>query len=988
MSAPVVFAQSTETPGDSETVETVVVTGTRASLASAIDRKRRAGTVSDSIVAEDVGQFPDKNVGEALSRITGVQLSRDFGEGVAVSIRGVEPDLNRVEINGLSVLGTNGEGSRGADFRELQAELIQSIDVFKGFTADMTEGGVGGTVSIKTRKPLDFKKPTYSATFSGQKLSLDDEWTPRISLFGTRKFLDNRLGVLFNATFDHVNTRQDYTGNTEWARLADFDQSPEKTVDYYNTAYGADVSRQIADVDTWGGCSSLTSSNTSIISTATMRSQCLTQWWDYTPRTARYRVWDREDKRLSAELTLQYRINDQWSVWGSYNKNQRSQRLNDRNYGTAFTAVNRLKTGSIVSGDPASVPAGIVVDDNHNVIAYTVSTRLAGVTVGGNDAFSTSSRDFQLDIDSDYVSGGFNYRGDRLAIEFTGAHAESTYYDSTNGVTLTADSPGLKVSLDPSTGVPSFTFAPGYETSNLSAYNSLAVQYRPRENDITEDQFKLDIDYDLDLPFFTKFETGAQYRKSGSLLYRDSGYIVSTGPDLIAGTADDIRTISARIDRTYDLTTNAALLASLAGAVTDLPSSFFDGYNDVSGQASNWLVPDTAAILKLVGTEGFNHNNLRQALGTDGKVYPQIPVHDIEEEVKAAYAKLNFETGLFGLELDGNFGVRVVSTSVLAAGLLQRNERRSTPTVDNPAATTNYQISNSIVSIDESYTDVLPSFNLSTWLIPNELTVRVGWAKVMARPKMTDLVPSAVCTFDATGGAIADDDFVDICSAGNPGLKPYRADQFDLSGEWYPNRDTQFSVGLFHKDIKTYILNRTLVRNVDYFNDGNVIDVTMPINGQGAKIKGVEVAFKTAFTFLPGVFNGFGIDTNYTWSEAENGGLYSELDGSELPFPGLSEHSYNVSLWYDKGPINARLAYNGRTEYLVTAADRSGKPVYRDGSEYLDGKITWKASNGVSLFVEGKNLTGTAERATSGDIRLNELSWPGKRVFVGVTYKR
>ncbi len=987
-SAAAVFAQEAKADAkpEDQAITTVIVTGVRASNASAIDRKKKAGTVSDSIVAEDIGQFPDKNVGEALSRITGVQLSRDFGEGLQVSIRGVEPDLNRVEINGLSVLGTFGDGARGADFRELQSELIQSIDVFKGFTADMTEGGIGGTVSIKTRKPLDFKKPTYAVTFSGQSLSLDKQWTPRISVFATRKFLDGRLGVLFNATYDDVKTRQDYTGNTQWTRLADFDQSPNKTVDYYNATYGADISKQIAAVSTWAGCSTLNSTS-SAISTATMRSQCLTQWWDYSPRTARYRVWTREDKRLSAELNLQYRINDQIDIWGSYNKNQRHERLNDRNYGTAFTAVNRLKTGSITSGDASSVPAGIVVDANHNVIGYTVSTRLSGVTVGGNDAFSTSSRDFELDIDSQYVSGGFNYHGDRLKVEVTGSHAESTYFDSTNGVTLTMDAPGLKVTLDPSTGAPSFTFPAGYDPSKITTYKTLAIQYRPSENDIKEDQFKLDIDYDIGHSFFTRFETGLQYRKSSSLYYRDSGYIVSTGKDLIAGTADDITTANSRIDTSYDLRTNSALLAALGGAVTTLPSTFFDGYN-INGQASNWLVPDTAAVLNLVSTAGFNHNNLRQALGTDGKLYPQIPVHNITEEVTAAYGKLDYETHLFGLDIDGNFGARAVNTQVRASGLLQRNELRSTPTALNPAATTTYQISNSIVSIDEHYTDVLPSFNASTWLIPNQLTVRVGWAKVMARPKMTSLVPSAVCTFNETGGVIGEDDYADNCSGGNPALKPYRADQYDLSGEWYPNRDTQLSLGFFYKDIQSYILNATLVRNIDYFHDGNLVDMTMPINGRGAKIKGIEFAYKTAFTFLPGPLKGFGIDTNYTWSSADNSGLYSQVDGSQLPFPGLSKDSYNISLWYDKGPINARLAYNSRSDYLVTAADLSGRPVFRDGSAYLDGKITWRARYGVSFFIEGKNLTGTAERSNSGDIRLNEIAWPGKRVFVGVTFKR
>ena len=145
----------------------VIVSGTRASVMSAIERKKGASTVVDSIVAEDIGQFPDKNVGEALSRITGVQISRDFGEGSQIAIRGVEPNLNRVEINGLSVLSTNNTAGRGAELRELPAELIKSIDVYKGVTADITEGGIGGTVSIKTNKPLDFKKFTFATTLSG-----------------------------------------------------------------------------------------------------------------------------------------------------------------------------------------------------------------------------------------------------------------------------------------------------------------------------------------------------------------------------------------------------------------------------------------------------------------------------------------------------------------------------------------------------------------------------------------------------------------------------------------------------------------------------------------------------------------------------------------------------------------------------------------------------------------------------------------------------
>ncbi|MEX7329370.1 TonB-dependent receptor plug domain-containing protein, partial [Pseudomonas aeruginosa] len=83
------------------------------------------------------------------------------GEGTKVSIRGVEPDLNRIEINGVTQ--ASADGSRSGDLRDLATELVKSIDVYKGYSADLTEGGLGGTVSVETRRPLELAKPLLSA---------------------------------------------------------------------------------------------------------------------------------------------------------------------------------------------------------------------------------------------------------------------------------------------------------------------------------------------------------------------------------------------------------------------------------------------------------------------------------------------------------------------------------------------------------------------------------------------------------------------------------------------------------------------------------------------------------------------------------------------------------------------------------------------------------------------------------------------------------
>src|SRR5690242_12616729 len=146
-------------PSDSNSsnqeLETITVTGIRKSLEDALSDKRNAVQVIDAISAEDIGKFPDKDMGEALQRVTGVQINRSSGgEGSTVTIRGADPSMTRVEINGSTALSlTVGAGDRAVDFRDLPVEFVKTIEVIKSPTADMVEGGVGGTVRVTTRRP-------------------------------------------------------------------------------------------------------------------------------------------------------------------------------------------------------------------------------------------------------------------------------------------------------------------------------------------------------------------------------------------------------------------------------------------------------------------------------------------------------------------------------------------------------------------------------------------------------------------------------------------------------------------------------------------------------------------------------------------------------------------------------------------------------------------------------------------------------------------
>lgn len=999
---------------EAEPTTVIEVKGTRASIQGSIQRKRNASTVSDSIVAEDVDQFPDKNVGEALSRISGVQLTREFGEGSQVSIRGVEPNLNRVEVNGMSVLGTNGTGGRGAELRELAAELISSIDVIKGSTADITEGGIGGTVQVTTRKPLDFTKRTVALSVAGETASSRDGVQPRATLLLADKFFDNKLGLMANLVYDNVLTRNDYTRNTSWTFLRDWDFSPEKTL----TA----IDPTAAAVTTFAGCASITN--------ATVRGDCQRQWFDYAPRISRYGIWTRDHKRSSGELTAQYKFTDQFDAWVSHQANIQKQRLNDRNFGTDLIAVTRLNNagnapvynqatgvpstaGTCTPVTTTATPAGMKVV-NHHVTEYTVGSCNYVAGVGGQGAFSTSARDFALDIDSKYTSTGFTYKNDAWKVTGMLADSKSDYESRSNNIVLTQNAPGLVVKLDDKL-LPHFTFPAAWNPESNSSYVQAQLQYRPEATFNTERMGKIDLQRSLDMPFLSRLWFGAQAREGSSKRYTGGGYLASAGADTRpTATADDVNVMTANVNQTlvwdpfYTGTAqrapdtqsfinsnfstkyiSSAQMQALIAAVRDRsPGTFFQGFSGAQGLPADWMAPNFNAAAPYFDTSKFNYGNLYQSPGSDGKTYPQIPVFDIQEKVQAGYVRLDYDTELAGFQIDGNFGVRYTKTDVTSAGL--RSYRLRVESSPGSATFTDRVIANEIVALDNSYSDVLPSFNGTLHLMPNKLLARVGFAKVMARPALDLLAPNVTCTVNS-GNVQFGGDGTDDCTAGNPNLKPYRAKKYDFSLEYYPSRDTQVSAAVFRTNIDTYVRPGVRVASVDFFNTGDKFDVTQPINGEGASTTGLELAGRTAFTFLPGLWSGFGVDVNFTrmnFKYAAGNELLSPLDGSVLPYPGLSKNAYNIGLWYDRGPINARIAYHKRDAYYTGGNDVSGNPNFRDRTAYLDAKIQYRATDNLTFSLEGKNLTNQEELTYSGDIlRPNELAFSGRRYYLSVSYK-
>ncbi|NRF70113.1 TonB-dependent receptor [Aquincola sp. S2] len=202
VTAPIQLAQAqTAGPqaGTTPPPTVIEVKGIRASLESAVSVKRNATAVVDAVSAEDVGKLPDSDVGEAMGRIPGVSVGRDFGQGASVSIRGTDPQMTYTTLNGQTVASTGWYDQKAIDrsfnYSLLPPELIGGLEVYKSSQADLTEGGIGGTVIVKTRKPLDLAANTAFASLKFGKGSISDSNREGSALYSFRN--DSRtFGVL------------------------------------------------------------------------------------------------------------------------------------------------------------------------------------------------------------------------------------------------------------------------------------------------------------------------------------------------------------------------------------------------------------------------------------------------------------------------------------------------------------------------------------------------------------------------------------------------------------------------------------------------------------------------------------------------------------------------------------------------------------------------------------------------------------------------
>ncbi|GHC11789.1 TonB-dependent receptor [Thermomonas carbonis] len=422
------------------------------------------------------------------------------------------------------------------------------------------------------------------------------------------------------------------------------------------------------------------------------------------------------------------------------------------------------------------------------------------------------------------------------------------------------------------------------------------------------------------------------------------------------------------------------VVPTFSGGTVAVPADMTElaSLSGLQGSPNDWVVLNFAKIAETFGIlNGTGIFALDNFAASDQAV---------SEQDRGAYVMGEFNTDLGSIPFSGNVGVRYVRTSQTSFGI-------ATTRVNNVSVLTP-------TTVESEYSDVLPSMNLVAEIRPDFL-VRFGAAKVMSRPPLGSLSPGVTVSVSGSAKTV---------TAGNPLLEPVRAKTADLGFEWYFDEGAMLGLGLFYKDIESFIQN---TRESRPFNTSGLPDdilvgtgasptddfqFTVPLNTPGGELTGFEVNYTQPFTFLPGALSNLGMQLNYTYVDSKiqylltSGALAQKED-----LTGLSKTSWNATLYYEGDRFSGRVSATNRADYLIQVpgsevgfnSDASGVHG-QSGTTVLDASIRYKINDHFEVSLEGSNLTNVAQESWVANPALQlplEYSKAGRQYLLGLRYK-
>ncbi|MES3046537.1 MULTISPECIES: TonB-dependent receptor [Sphingomonas] len=971
----------------------IVVTGRRAALEAADERKRRSETIVDSIVADDAGKLPDNSITEVLQRVSGVSIVRFAAlgdpdhysvQGSGVQVRGLTGVASR--LNGREIFSAN--NGRAILWSDVTPELMSAVDVYKASTADLIEGGTGGQIDLRTKLPFDFNGKFHIAG------------TGELALGDMANKADPSGSVLVTDSFDTPIGRIGLLGDVAFSQFSSLSQFI-RVSPYFKTKLGDGSERYVPSGFAYG---------------------------DEAFQYKRYGIYGAAQWQPAESLTFT----------GSFFQSRYKSQSSD--YGTQLDSQT-------LAVDPASSTFdsnGLLTKTNalFNRDTGTFLPTGGSVNSSGNKGFvesNTRTRDYSLSFawapdDSHLSLKGSLQRVDSRQIYDRVDIFRDIGFGQSFGMDLTGDLP--QITVGPATQA---SFA------NPANYFWTASMPHNERNKGRLDAGQLDAEYKFDDSFFRSVKVGGRYAKrterdlANGYNWAALGRGWNGDPQLTYANAapGDVASHAFKDFFRGDTTLPGNLMfasESLAdrfnvnrtGLVQSPPTNFCgpptidDDNNPATPNVPNPLWNDCSSKGPLPATGYGGLSGIR----APGFVLPGDEVQNRTKNI-AGYALVRFGPQGDARGISGNVGVRVVHIENEGSGFIQQNG--GTVFIRNGAQVS---LANTFLARGgkADFTRVLPSVNIE-YAPTDRIKVRGGYNITMDLPTFNALRASgsigvATTPSQTPGGIGTFNNFT--ADTGNPLLKPTLSNNFDVSLEYYGRAGTSFHIAPFYKRLTNLPIYALTTRQVTVqFTDGTTENVSASATDysnatKAATVKGVEVGGRFFFDMLPGALAGIGFEGNYTFIKSSNpGDAYRDITGAsrnDAPLVGLSKHNLNATLLYERNPISLRIAYSWRSQYLLSTnsngtngtytyysapgvvSNQDGGldpttqialPIYGGNYGSIDAGVRFKVTDYLSFGVQGTNLTASTQRTLMGGYPGGKLvgrSWfqADRRISTGI----
>jgi TonB-dependent receptor len=880
-------AAAAETAQDK--VETVVVTGFRSSLQKALNLKAQAIGVRDSIVAEDIGKFPEANVAESLQRVPGVILNRDesSGEGQRISIRGLPTDYSVTTLNGAPVNTTStstiGSAARGFNYDVFASELFGRVDFYKSPLAELTEGGLGGVVDLQTPRPFDNPKRTIRYGLTDTYNTSSKHHDPNGFVLYSNTW--DKLGFLIGASHSgSVNTRSGFEATGGYNSSFNGSQNPIRG----SFALSLDYDDPRANLSGY---------------TREQIDKALL------PRIYRFYGSQNERTRDGLVSSLQWKtptLNLSLDTMYSKLENTREETLFGILVRSTKTSNRTLPAGA--TNNNGLIPVNVKIDPSSNLLTGT----FANTTYNGGAAYTKDETEFG------YGALNASWKvSDKLTLTSQASLNQSTATSATGQLAGYIYGAQSTIDYGDDHVYPSISSPTSYTDPNNWSGFTIGTGWTKETDKGKQARVVADWDYDLPGEWTGHLKAGLTFVSTTKGVNKRNGTALATAK---------LNSIGA---------------AGLRNAMTsELP---IENLDFGAGWPHAWSSWNSSYFYSQFDPDTYN----------PGSAFTPSQSFTAQEDVKTAFVQSDFRGKIGERELRLNAGVRYSGTDTK----IDNFKQQGTSLVYSP----NHE--------QGSYSNLMPAVSAAFDLTEN-LMWRASWGKTITRASLSIIAAQTVIP----------NQFDNTATSGNPNLRPQQSKNLDTSLEWYFSPGSLLSGAIFQKELTDATVANTQIVSFGslglpdtalgpLFQDAaGRVDPNLAMtlrsytNAGEQKLKGYELAYQQAFSFLPAPFNGMGALASYTHIDPFNSARWITNAGKEIEVNSVPKYAYSTTLYFENGPIAMRMSYNYKGKSLHGDNPRNlGDDLirWRAGRGYLDANISYKISEKLEFRIDALNLSNT-----------------------------